>query len=206
MRIDMIKPGLALLCVFFAVMWLTKSCDKPVTPTDNGIAWRLHIDSLNRIISNRDTVILHVRQKKALDSVKNLEAVNRLKMREASLVRRLKAANADIQVIADSVPKVRRYVELADSTIAVKDSLYTQAVNHTIALEQFYKLETAALAQKNVIQVKISDDLMTRVTDLKNQNGKLAKRLERKKGWNNFWKGLAGGTAAAAAVVILSNQ
>lgn len=196
-----ISTGVAVL---FMVLFFSKSCDRPVTKPNDGVAWRLRVDSLNRLISNRDTAILHVRKKKALDSIQNLEAVNRLKMRDASLVRRLKEANADIQVIADSLPKVRRYVELADSTIAVKDSLYTQAVNHTIALEQFYKLETAALAQKNVIQVQLSDQYKARVDELGKENARLGKKLERKRKFSNVLLGISGGLAAAVTVMSLT--
>lgn len=197
-----ISTGVAVL---FMVLFFTKSCDRPVTKPDDGVAWRLRVDSLSRLISNRDTAILHVRQKKALDSIQNLEAVNRLKIREASLVRKLKEANADIQEIADSLPKVRRYVELADSTIAVKDSLYIQAVNHTIALEQFYKLETAALAQKNVIQVQLSDQYKARVDELGKENARLGKKLERKKVGNRILLGVSAGLLTAVGVMALTN-
>jgi hypothetical protein len=183
-----ISTGLA---VFFAVMWLTGSCDKPVTrPSDNEL-WRQKVTALNATIDVKDSIIQAISQKRHIDSVKHLKVTTGLQMREKALVAKLKAANADIKEISDSLPKVKRYVELADSTIAVKDSLYMNEVHHNFMNEKSY-------------QKQISNKLTTVVTDLEDKNFKLARKLERKKTGNRILLGIGGGLAAALAIITLT--
>lgn len=192
--------------VFFAVLWMTGSCDKPNTPASDETEWRQRVVQLQYQIQERDSLIATIREKRSVDSLKHLLASNELKSREAALVRKLKAANADIQVIADSLPKVARYIELADSTIQIKDSLYIQQVNYGIATEALYRSEIAALATKNIQQVQVSQLLETKVTDLTNQNTKLARKLERKRTGARILGGVAAGLGAALGIVILTSQ
>jgi hypothetical protein len=193
------------VAVFAIVMLLTRGCDKPTTPPD-ATPWRERVETLDAQIRERDSIIQEIREKRHIDSLEHSRAVSGLKMREVALVRKLKAANADIQVIADSLPKVARYIELADSTIAVKDSLYTQQVNHGISTEALYKSEIAAMADKYVKQVQVSEELTTAVTELTNENGKLSRKLERKRTGNKILAGVAAGLGAALGVIILTSQ
>lgn len=172
---------------------------------EENYALKERIITLNGRLAALDTSLLIVRNKKLLDSLSNLEAVKRLTMRETVLVQRLKAANADITVIMDSLPRVRRYVELADSTISVKDSLYAQAVSHSIALDSLYRIEISALGSKNVIQKQINTLLETKVSDLEAQKAKVEKKLERKRKGNRLLAGIAAGLGAAVAVMALTN-
>jgi hypothetical protein len=203
MKIDLIKPGLAGLAVLFCVLWLTRGCDKPDTKPD-ATPWRERVDTLEAQIRERDSLIQEIREKRTSDSLEHLRVTTGLKSREAALVRKLKEANADIQVIADSLPKVARYIQLADSTIAVKDSLYTQEVNHGISTEALYKSEIAQLAATNVHQQQISSILETKVMGLESENSKLSKKVERKKTGNRLLLGIAGGLAAAVTILTLS--
>jgi hypothetical protein len=195
------------VAVFAIVMLLTRGCDKPETQPEDGRIALLNrsIQRANDIIRAQEDTIIAIRKERQTDSLKHLEVTKGLKMREVALVRKLKAANADIQVIADSLPKVARYIELADSTIAVKDSLYTQEVNHGISTEALYKSEIAAMADKYVKQVQVSEELTTVVTDLTNENSKLERKLTRKKTGNRLLLGIAGGLAAAIGVMTLTN-
>jgi hypothetical protein len=196
-----ISTGLA---VFFAVMWLTGSCDKPVTrPSDNEL-WRQKVTALNATIDVKDSIIQAISQKRHIDSVKHLKVTTGLQMREKALVAKLKAANADIKEISDSLPKVKRYVELADSTIAVKDSLYMNEVHHNFMNEKSYQKQIAEMGEKNVQQIQISNKLTTVVTDLEDKNFKLARKLERKKTGNRILLGIGGGLAAALAIITLT--
>lgn len=204
-KINLIKPGLAALCVFFAIMWLTKSCDKPVTKPDDGVAWRDRVTQLQAQIATRDTLIKQIRQKRGIDSLENLRVSSGLKQRESALVRKLKQANADIKEIADSIPKVARYVSLADSTIAVKDSLYRQAVNHQIAAELSFRSEIAALADKNVKEVEKNAEYEAHVAQLGKENQRLGKRLERKKRGNRILLGVSAGLLTAVGVMSLTD-
>jgi phage protein D len=191
------------VAVFAIVMLLSRGCDKPNTLPDT-TPWRERVESLEAQIRDRDSLIQEIIEKRHTDSVEHLRVTTGLKSREAALVRKLKAANADIQVIADSLPKVARYIELADSTIAVKDSLYTREVNHGISTEALYKSEIAAMADKYVKQVQVSEELTTVVTDLTNENSKLSKKLERKTRFNRVLIGVGAGLAAAIGILTLT--
>jgi hypothetical protein len=192
------------VAVFAIVMLLSRGCDKPKTLPDT-TPWRERVESLEAQMRDRDSLIQEIIEKRTSDSLEHSRVTTGLKMRETALVRKLKAANADIQVIADSLPKVARYIELADSTIAVKDSLYTQEVNHGISTESLYKSEIAAMADKYVKQVQVSEELTTVVTDLTTENSKLSKKLERKTRFNRVLIGVGAGLAAAIGVMTLTN-
>jgi hypothetical protein len=192
------------LAVFFMVLWFTGSCDKPTTkPSDNEL-WRQKVTALTATIDEKDSIIQAISQKRHIDSVKHLKVTTGLQMREKALVAKLKAANADIKEIADSLPKVKRYVELADSTIAVKDSLYMNEVHHNFMNEKSYQKQIAEMGEKNVQQIQISNKLTTVVTDLEDKNFKLARKLERKKTGNRILLGIGGGLAAALAIITLT--
>jgi hypothetical protein len=203
MNLKLLSVISTIVAVFAIVMLLSRGCDKPKTLPD-ATPWRERVETLETQIRYRDSLIQEIIEKRHLDSLEHSRAVSGLKMREVALVRKLKAANADIQVIADSLPKVARYIELADSTIAVKDSLYTREVNHGISTEALYKSEIAAMADKYVKQVQVSEELTTVVTDLTNENSKLSKKLERKTRFNRVLLGVVGGLGAAIAVITLS--
>lgn len=186
------------LSVALLALLLLRGCDKPVTAPDN-TNYRVE-DSLKREISNRDRVILNVRQKRAVDSLENLRVLNGLQMRNKAMSEKLKVVEAKVPESAE----FDRYVELVDSTFAVKDSLYAQAVNHSVALDSLYRIEVAALAAKNVLQQEVSEEYRNRVEQLANQNVRLEKRLERKKRGNRIWAGIALGLGAAVGVLSLS--
>lgn len=190
------------VAVFAIVMWLGKCEDYPKTKPEDTTLWRNKVEQLQEVIQEKDVIIAQITAKR--DSVNALHSreVSGLQMREKALVRKLKEANADIQVIADSLPKVARYIELADSTIAVKDSLYTVERNHGIATEALYKSEIAQMAARHLHQEKISSILEMRVMELQDQNGKLSKRLERKKKGNRLLGGIALGLGAALGLII----
>lgn len=188
--------------VFFCVLWLTGSCDKPQTPPSDNELWREKVAAREAVIREKDSIIATIVKERQTDSLRHERLTSSLKQRELALVRKLKEANADIQVIADSLPKVARYIELADSTIAVKDSLYTVERNHGIATEALYKSEIAQMAARHMHQEKISSILETKIMELQDQNGKLSKRLERKKKGNRLLGGIALGLGAALGLII----
>lgn len=201
--LSIVTTGLAVL---FLVLLLTRGCDSPTTPPSDSQLWREKVAMREAVIKEKDSIIAAISEKRELETSEHLRVTTGLKQREAALVRKLKEANADIKVIADSLPRVARYIELADSTIAVKDSLYIRELNHSLATEALYKSEIAAMGEKYLSEQQKSAELVTTVTDLESQNGKLSKQLKRKQGWNNFWKGLAAGAIAAGTVVIITSQ
>lgn len=193
------------LSVALIVILLTRGCDKPTEKPQDETLWRDVVEKREAVIREKDSIIATIVKERQLDSLKHDRAVTSLKQREFTLIRKLKAANADIQVISDSLPRVKRYVDLADSTIAIKDSLYTQAVNHSIALDSLYRIEVAALGQKNVAQQAVNEEYKARVVSLENKLSRSEKRLDRKKKFNRVLLGVSGGLAAAIAVMTLTN-
>lgn len=192
------------LAVFFAVMWLSRGCDKPTEKPQDETLWRERVEQREAVIREKDSIIAAIVKERHLDSLKHDRAVAGLKTREATLIRKLKAANSDIQTIADSLPRVKRYIELADSTIATKDSIYSQELNHRFMMEKSYRFELAQMADKHLNQEQISKTLETRVIALEKQNADLTKKLERKKRGNRIWAGIALGLGAAIGVMSLS--
>lgn len=192
------------LAVFFLIMWITKSCDKPTEKPQDEILWRERVEQREAVIREKDSIIATITKDREIQARKHDSVSSSLKQRELALIRKLKEANADIQVIADSLPKVARYIELADSTIATKDSIYHRELNHRFMMEKSYQFEIAQLADKHVKQVEISKLLETKVIDLQNDNDKLERKLERKKRGNRLLTGIAAGMAAAIAVITLT--
>ena len=192
------------LSVALLALLLLRGCDKPETAPKDETEWRTVVDSLNREISDRDRAILNVRQKRAVDSLENLRVTTGLKKREAALVAKLKEAKADIQEIADSIPKVARYVHLTDSTIAVKDSLYNHEVERRLSEESSFRYEIDELGKKNVQQVQLSEEYKARAESSERKLQRSEKRLERKKLGNRILLGVAAGLGAAVAVMSLS--
>lgn len=199
--LSILSSGLA---VFFLIMWITKGCDKPTEKPQDEILWRERVEQREAVIREKDSIIATITKDREIQARKHDSVSSSLKQRELALIRKLKEANADIQVIADSLPKVARYIELADSTIATKDSIYHRELNHRFMMEKSYQFEIAQLGDKHVKQVEISKVLETKVIDLQNDNDKLERKLERKKRGNRLLGGIAAGMAAAIAVITLS--
>lgn len=192
------------LAVFFLIMWLSNSCDKPTEKPQDEILWRERVEQREAVIREKDSIIATITKDRQIQARKHDSVSSSLKQRELALIRKLKEANADIQVIADSLPKVARYIELADSTIATKDSIYHRELNHRFMMEKSYQFEIAAIGEKHVQQVAISEEYAARVEQLSKQNVRLEKRLERKKRGNRILLGVAAGLGAAIAVMSLS--
>lgn len=191
-------------CGALLALLLLRGCDKPVTAPQDETEWRIVVDSLNREISDRDRAILNVRQKRAVDSLENLRVTTGLKRREAALMVKLKEAKADIKEIADSIPKVAKYVHLTDSTIAVKDSLYNHEVERRLSEESSFRYEIDELGKKNVQQVQLSEEYKARAESSERKLQRSEKRLDRKRKFNHVLLGIVGGLAASTTILILT--
>lgn len=202
------KPWITILAisaaVFFAVLWMTGSCDKPTTPPSDNTIWRDKVAQREEVIREKDSVILTLERLVVTLKKERTSDSSRLTKVATVNFNRYKQAKEDIRQLRDSLPVVRAFVEAADSLIAAKDSLYLQEVGHRIAMEQLYEIQIAELGQKNVVQQQISQLLESKVVDLEGQNAKLSKRLERKKRGNRLLLGIAAGLGAAIAVITLT--
>ena len=188
------------LSVALLALLLLRGCDKPETAPQDEKEWRTMVDSLNREISDRDRVIREVREKRALDSIENNRVTSGLVMRNKALFKKLKEAETKVLESAE----FDRYVELVDSTIAVKDSLYNHEVERRLSEESSFRYEIDELGKKNVQQVQLSEEYEARVEQLVKQNVRLEKRLERKKKGTRIWAGIALGLGAAVGVLSLT--
>jgi hypothetical protein len=192
------------LAVFLMVLWLTGSCDKPTTkPSDNEL-WRQKVASLTATIDEKDSIIATLRKNRIVDEVKFLQSEAALKGQIKAKDKTLAQARQDIAIIRTQSPQVETFVIKADSAIAVRDSLINAIGMRMRAAEYSYKEELRLMGERNVVQVQISQLLETKVTDLTNQNAKLAKKLENKKRGNRLLLGIAGGLAGAIAILTLS--
>lgn len=190
--------------VFFCVLWLTGSCDKPTTKPDDGELWRDQVAQRDEVIRIKDSIIyaLQAREKRIItkantDSTKWTSENRRLYKDYAK-------AKEEVKHLRDSIPEIDVLITAADSLLNVKDSLYSQESGRRIAMESLYKTEIAEMADRNIVQKEISSLLESKVTDLTNQNDKLARKLEKKKKGNRLLLGIASGIGAALAITILS--
>jgi hypothetical protein len=203
MKIDLVKPGLAGLAVLFCVLWLTRGCDKPTTKPYNNEFERLKEQSRLDSITNRhatDALLLDRENRRIADSV----ALRGLKMTVRARDKSLAQARQEIALLMDTIPQVKRYVDAADSTIVARDSVITQLERQIKADEISNVKEVALMGSENVRVRQISQLLETKVTDLTNENGKLERKLTRKKTGNRLLLGIAGGLAAAVTILTLS--
>lgn len=192
------------LAVFFAVLLLTRGCDRPTTKPDDNELWRQKVKALNATIDEKDSIIATLRKNRIVDEVKFLQSEAALKGQIKAKDKTLTQARQDIALIRTQMPQVEAFVVKADSAIAVRDSLINAIGMRMRAAEYSYKEELRLMGERNVVQVQISQLLETKVTDLTNQNTKLARKLEKKKRGNRLLLGLAGGLGAAIAVMTLT--
>lgn len=206
MKIDLIKPGLALAAVLFFVLYLHQ-CSQP-RPDDS-------IEYENIALKER-VVVLNAAIQKAGDSLKALQALRDtqrkayekdstiLVKQSAALSRRYQTARTRILELEDSTGRIAAFTNTSDSLIAVKDSTIAVERNARMAEGKLHYQELAVLADRNVKQIQISDEYAARVSALESKLTRSEKRLERKRKANGVWKGLALGLGAATAVLILA--
>ena len=188
------------VAVFAVALLLLRGCDKPETAPQDETEWRTVVDSLNREISDRDRVIREVREKRALDSIENNRVTSGLVMRNKALFKKLKEAETKVPESAE----FDRYVELVDSTIAVKDSLYNHEVERRLSEESSFRYEIDELGKKNVQQVQLSEEYRNRAESSERKLARSEKRLERKRKFNHVLLGVTGGLVAVVTVMSLS--
>lgn len=192
------------LAVFFMVMWLSK-CDSPKTPPSDNELWRERVRQRDEVIRVKDSIIASITQKRTVDEAKFAKTETALQGQIKAKDKSLAQARKDIAEFRTQIPQVDSFVLKADSAIAVRDSLINAIGMRMRAAEWSYKEELRVMGERNVVQVQISNELTTKVTDLEDKNYKLARRLERKKTGNRILLGIAGGLGAAIAVMTLTN-
>lgn len=192
------------VAVFLAVLLLTRGCDKPTTKPDDSEAWRERVSELNFHIQVRDARIDSLQRLVAALKIDRSSDSSRLTKAVQTISRSYSRAKAEVQHLRDSIPEVNALVVAADSLIAAKDSLYGQEVSHRYMAEKLYEQTIAELGAKNVRQQQISQLLETKVVDLENQNGKLSKKLDRKRTGNRVLLGIGAGLAAAVGILTLT--
>lgn len=204
------KPWITILAisaaVFFAVLWMTGSCDRPTTLPSDDTAWRERVAEKEAVIQNKDERIDSLLRLVATLKKDRTSDSSRLTKVATANFNRYKRAVDEVQHLRDSFPQVNTLVLAADSALAAKDSLYLQELNHRYLAEKLYEQTIAEMADRNVKQVEVSNILTTKVTELTDANYKLARRLERKKTGNRILGGVAAGVAAALGIVILTSQ
>lgn len=193
------------LSVFFLVLLLTRGCDKPTTRPDDNELWRERVRQRDEVIRVKDSIIAAITQKRTVDEAKFAKTETALQGQIKAKDKSLAQARQDIAEFRTQLPQVETFVVKADSAIAVRDSLINAIGMRMRAAEWSYKEELRVMGERNVVQVQISNELTTKVTDLTDKNYKLARRLERKKTGNRILLGIAGGLGAAIAVMTLTN-
>ncbi len=204
MKIDLLKPALAGAAVLFCTLWLLKGCDKPVTKPDDGGAWRDSVQVLKNKLTEKDSLISQIQARRSAEIKKAQKDSSRLSIENRRLSVGYSRSKRQVQELQDSTGRIQAYVAVTDSLLNAKDSLYYQEVGHRIALEQLYKVEIATLADKNVIQVQLSEQYTARVDELGKENQRLGNKLERKKRGNRLLLGVSAGLAAALGVIIIA--
>ena len=140
--------------------------------------WFNHVIEQKRgEIRKADSVI------RALDSLANVRrakdslALNTLKTRNSNLSRKLADLRPEIQVIADTVPQLRRYLAVNDSLHQVKESTITHLeLSHRaeiIDLSAIIDLKTKQILNERAVSELLTDRNATLEKDLaKSQRGK----------------------------------
>jgi len=206
-KLDFTRPLLAGAAVLFLILYV-QECSRP--KVDNSVeqenaAMKTRIAELETGLQEANDSLTQINALRSIENKNAQRDSSRLSIENRRLSVGYSMAKHDIEHLRDSLPALNRYVEAADSLISAKDSLYSAEVRHRMALEELYKSETAALAQKNVIQVQLSEKYAARVDELGKENQRLGKRLERKRKFNNMLLGISGGLLTAVGIMALTN-
>lgn len=206
MKINLLTPALALAALVFLFLFLW-TCEgnrnsKMSRQTELNVIQRLQADTsrlkgeLRLLQATRQEITERAAQNRVRDSV----ALEGLKTRNRDMSRQLADARKDIQPIIDTSAIVRRYVDLADSTIARRDSTIN-FMGMTLKAQQFdHKEEVRAMAKENVKLIELNS---TYEKFIKRQESDLKKA--EKKARRNRTLAVIGTVLGFAGGVILSN-
>ena len=188
------------LTILFAILWLHQ-CSKPV-PKPDDTAYMERISALEKQVQSKDSLISDIQAIRDTQTKAYRSDSSRLSIEN----RRLSVANSALKrrvlELPDTFGIISAYVASTDSLLGVKDSVIAVERNTRLASDKLYQVEIAALAQKNVLQIEISQEYATRIAQLTDKNLRLEKRLERKRKFQGVLLGIAGGLGAALAITI----
>jgi heme exporter protein D len=202
-KLDFTRPIIAVLILALLVMafgWL-HSCEskKDIVQQADVTQWRTRIERLQA-----DSIAARARQdsilaKRSKDEANWKSRENGLKIENRNLDRKLAQARVTIAPVIDSMPQVKRYADLADSTIAARDSTINAFGMRMRAMEVSHRDEVRELGKKHVAAVGLSQEYAGRVAELES---KLRKSERRRKFNRTVMLIMTGGLAT----VILLNQ
>jgi archaellum component FlaC len=191
MKIDLVRPILVLviLALAFGWMWQCES-GKKVEQIQDLTAFRTTIDRL-RSDSARSRGRLVLEQSKS--KVSQIALKREIGIRDKTLAE----VRVEIAVLMDSLPVVKRYVDAADSSINVRDSLINHLETTLGVQSKLYQEQISAMAARHISTVELSETYRKQVEELQKQ---VRKQTRRKK----FWRAVAMILGATTAVLILA--
>lgn len=201
---NLIIPGLSALCIFFLIMWLSNSCDRPTTAPSDDTEWRERVSELNSRIQVRDVRIDSLQR--LVETLQKNRSTDSARLTKVATVnfKRYKQAVAEVQHLRDSFPQVNTLVLAADSVIASKDSLYNAEISSRYMAEKLYEQTIQEMADRNIVQKQISELQATKIIDLEKDKAKLARKLQRKRTGNRVLLGIGAGLATAIGILTLT--
>jgi hypothetical protein len=198
MKIDLVRPILVLviLALAFGWMWQCES-GKKVEQIQDLTAVRTTIDRLRsdsaRSRGRFDSLASRLVLEQSKSKVSQIALKREIGIRDKTLAE----VRVEIAVLMDSLPVVKRYVDAADSSINVRDSLINHLETTLGVQSKLYQEQISAMAARHISTVELSETYRKQVEELQKQ---VRKQTRRKK----FWRAVAMILGATTAVLILA--
>jgi heme exporter protein D len=198
MKLDYVRPALVIIILVLAFGWM-HSCEskKEVIQTYDDSRLRTRVTKLVADSVRAQAAIDSILSRRAVDTEKFKSSQKALRIENKALDSKLSRARQTIAVLIDSIPQVKRYVELADSTIAKRDEAIAGLELRLDASTVSHLEEVAALGAKRVAAVNLSKEYEQQVAGLQKQ----LKKSERGK---RFFRATTLVMAGAVGILLLA--
>lgn len=144
------------------------------------IAYRDAVSKIKASYERRDSVNLEERRLESAHIAVLEVSANRLKQANTGLSKELAILRPQIQTQLDTLPAIKRYVELSDSSLKQKDHIIDTLTSQTIAQQQAYDREKSAHDSTRIDFKAATDTLQLQADNLSVLLLKAEKKAKRK--------------------------